>query len=246
MRIILIKNHVTMSLERKYKNFMNNKIIIQLINISKKYVMKDSEVLALDSVNYNFSKGKFYAIMGHSGSGKSTLINILGTLVKPTIGKYLLDEKDISSLNDDEISEIRNKKVGLIFQNYNLEEHMKAYENVMLPLLLGNDSLEDMKQKAIVALNNVNLQNRINHFPKELSGGEQQRVSIARALVNDPDIILADEPTGNLDEENEEKIFKILKDISNLGKCVIVVSHSEKVKTYADVVLTLNKGKLRE
>lgn len=223
---------------------MKENIIIKLSKISKSYNIKDNKIIALESITYEFSKGKLYAIMGHSGSGKSTLINILGTLESPTSGTYILDGKKINSLNDSETSKIRNKKIGLIFQNYNLEQNMKAYENVMLPLLLGKESFESMKKKSINILQKVDLKNRINHYPKELSGGEQQRVSIARALVTNPDIILADEPTGNLDEDNERNIFEILRNIANDGKCVIVVSHSDNIKKYADVLIRINKGKL--
>lgn len=221
-------------------------MLIELKNVSKVYEKKDEKIIALDDISYNFESGKFYAITGHSGSGKSTLINILGTLDKVTSGTYKLDGKDISTLDDNELSKIRNKKIGLIFQNYNLEQHMKAYENVMLPMLLGDLSLEEMKEIAIDKLTEVGLKERVNHFPKELSGGEQQRVSIARALVNNPNIILADEPTGNLDEVNEKKIFDLLKQIAKEGKCVIVVSHSDIIKSYADVVLKINSGKLGE
>lgn len=221
-------------------------MLIELKNVSKVYEKKDEKIIALDDISYNFESGKFYAITGHSGSGKSTLINILGTLDKVTSGIYKLDGKDISTLDDNELSKIRNKKIGFIFQNYNLEQKMKAYENVMLPMLLGDLSLEEMKEIAIDKLTEVGLKERVNHFPKELSGGEQQRVSIARALVNNPNIILADEPTGNLDEVNEKKIFDLLKQIAKEGKCVIVVSHSDIIKSYADVVLKINSGKLGE
>lgn len=221
-------------------------MLIELKNVSKVYEKKDEKIIALDDISYNFESGKFYAITGHSGSGKSTLINILGTLDKVTSGTYKLDGKDISTLDDNELSKIRNKKIGLIFQNYNLEQKMKAYENVMLPMLLGDLSLEEMKEIAIDKLTEVGLKERVNHFPKELSGGEQQRVSIARALVNNPNIILADEPTGNLDEVNEKKIFDLLKQIAKEGKCVIVVSHSDIIKSCADIVLKINSGKLGE
>ena len=221
-------------------------MLIELKNVSKVYEKKDEKIIALDDISYNFESGKFYAITGHSGSGKSTLINILGTLDKVTSGIYKLDGKDISTLDDNELSKIRNKKIGFIFQNYNLEQKMKAYENVMLPMLLGDLSLEEMKEIAIDKLTEVGLKERVNHFPKELSGGEQQRVSIARALVNNPNIILADEPTGNLDEVNEKKIFDLLKQIAKEGKCVIVVSHSDIIKSCADIVLKINSGKLGE
>lgn len=219
--------------------------VMTLKNVSKEYNKKNETVTALDNISYNFEKGKFYAIMGHSGSGKSTLINILGLIHSPTRGEYLLDSIDISKMTSDELANKRMKYIGFVFQDFYLDEHMKAYENVMLPMLI-NPSIEASKREEYSKelLNKLGLSDRINHFPKELSGGEQQRVAIARALANNPDIILADEPTGNLDEENEAIIFAKLKSLANEGKCVVIVSHSNAVLEYADVVLHISKGTL--
>lgn len=218
---------------------------MELINISKIYKLKDEEIVALDNFSYKFEIGKLYGIMGHSGSGKSTLINILGLLENPTNGSYKLDNKDVSKLSGSELANLRLKTIGFVFQDYFLDENMTALENVMLPLLINkNLSFNEKVEKAKKLLAEVGLEKRINHFPKELSGGEKQRVAIARSLANEPKIILADEPTGNLDEENEQIIFEQLKKMSEDGKCVIVVSHSEEIKKYANQVLKISKGKL--
>lgn len=214
-------------------------------NVCKVYKTKNDEVKALDNVSYEFKPGKMYAIMGHSGSGKSTLISIIGLIETYTSGKITIDQKDISELKDDELSNLRMKHIGFVFQDFYLDEHLKAYENVMLPMLINKEiKKEERKEKACKLLIDLGLRDRINHFPKEMSGGEQQRIAIARSLANDPKIILADEPTGNLDEENEKLVFETLKDLSKKGKCVIVVTHSEEIKKYADKILTINKGKL--
>lgn len=214
-------------------------------NVCKVYKTKNDEVKALDNVSYEFKPGKMYAIMGHSGSGKSTLISIIGLIETYTSGKITIGQKDISELKDDELSNLRMKHIGFVFQDFYLDEHLKAYENVMLPMLINKEiKKEERKEKACKLLIDLGLRDRINHFPKEMSGGEQQRVAIARSLANDPKIILADEPTGNLDEENEKLVFETLKDLSKKGKCVIVVTHSEEIKKYADKILTINKGKL--
>ncbi len=183
--------------------------------------------------------------MGHSGSGKSTLIKILGLMDKASSGKYQINGSNVNSLSDEEESRLRMENVGFIFQDYKLDANLRAIENVILPMLINKKI--DKKERINLATNllkSVGLENRINHFPKEMSGGEQQRVCIARALANNPDYILADEPTGNLDEENEIKVLNILKELSQKGKCVIVVSHSNEIVKYADQVLNLSQGKL--
>jgi len=216
-------------------------------NISKKYYKNNKEIEVLNDISYTFSFGKFYAVTGHSGSGKSTLISILGLLDSFSSGTYMIQGNDITSFRDIEKSKFRMNHVGFIFQNFYLDEHLKSYENVELPMIINkNYSASMRKDRAIELLKKMNLEERVNHFPNEMSGGEQQRVAIARALANDPDIILADEPTGNLDEKNEIEIFKILRSMADSGKCVIVVSHSNQVKNYADVVLHLKDGKLGE
>ena len=218
---------------------------IKLENVTKKYVTKYREIKALDKINVEFVPGKFYAIMGHSGSGKSTLINIIGLLDKPTEGEYFLNGENVKKLKENKLSELRKEYIGFVFQDFYLDEYLKAIENVMLPMTIDkNIKKEEMKTKAISLLKDMDLEDRINHFPKELSGGEKQRVAIARALANDPKIILADEPTGDLDENNEKKIFAILKELTKQGKCVIVVSHSNEVKNYADVIYTIDYGKI--
>lgn len=218
---------------------------MNLENITKIYQTKEREITALNNINYTFSKGKFYAIMGHSGSGKSTLISIMGLIEPYTSGKYYINGKDTSKLNDQELSYLRMKYFGFIFQDYYLDEHLNAYENVILPMLINKEiSKKYRKDKALSLLSKVDLKERINHFPKEMSGGEQQRVAIARALANDPEIILADEPTGNLDRQNEELIFQELKKLSKEGKCIVVVSHSDEVKKYADIIIELDKGNM--
>lgn len=214
-------------------------------NLEKIYNLKDSNVIAITNFSYNFEKGKFYAIMGHSGSGKSSLIRILGLIDNYTSGNYYLNGKEVSKLNDNELSKLRMEEIGFIFQEFYLDENLKAYENVVLPMIINKKIKKgERKELAINLLNDLGLENRINHYPRELSGGEKQRVCLARALANNPNYILADEPTGNLDEQNEEKVFDSLKKLSKEGKCVIVVSHSKKVEDYADVVLNIKNGKL--
>lgn len=214
-------------------------------NITKIYRTKTSEIKALDNISYEFIPGKMYAIMGHSGSGKSTLISILGLIDTYTSGKISIENKDVNKLKENELADLRMKHIGFVFQDFYLDEHLKAYENIILPMLINKEiKKEDRKEKALKLLKELGLEERINHYPGEMSGGECQRVAIARSLANDPQIILADEPTGNLDEENEKLVFSILKDLSKQGKCVIVVTHSEEIKNYADEILTISKGKL--
>ena len=217
--------------------------LIYIANLVKEYQVDKENVIVLDNLNIEFLSGKFYAIMGHSGSGKSTLINIIGLLENATSGKYYLNGRDVSDLKENEKANIRAKYFGFIFQDYFLDANLKAYENVMMPMLIDKTiHSKEAKEKAIKLLDSLDLIHRINHYPKELSGGEQQRVAIARALANDPKVILADEPTGNLDKKNEQKIFSDLKKLSESGKCVIVISHSLEIKEYADVIYNLEDG----
>lgn len=219
--------------------------IIELKNASKSYNNTKEEVKALININLGFEKGKFYAIMGHSGSGKSTLVSILGLMNKFDSGEYFLNGKDVKNINDKEASEIRMKELGFVFQEFYLDEYMTAKENIILPMLINkNIEKQDRDSIALELLKKMSLLDRKDHLPKELSGGEKQRVCIARALANNPSIILADEPTGDLDEKNEKIIFEYLKQLSKDGKCVIVVSHSNEVKKYADVVINLKSGEL--
>ena len=221
------------------------KNIIKLRNISKNYSIKNENVIALSDITVSFELNKFYAIMGHSGSGKSTLINILGLLIDSSGGDYYLNDVNIKDLTQNQLAYERMKNIGFVFQQFYLEENLTALENVCLPMLINKEiKKEDRVKIATNLLNELGLSNRINHRPKELSGGEQQRVAIARALSNNPSILLCDEPTGNLDEENEKVVFNLLKKLSNEGKCVIVVSHSSEVKNYANEIFNISKGKL--
>lgn len=221
---------------------------MELRKITKIYNYgKANEVCALNDINISFEKGKFYAIMGKSGSGKSTLINILGLMDEPTMGMYTLLGKNITELSDTEKAKIRNLYIGFVFQSYYLENKLTALENIILPSLINqNLSNLDRKSRAQNLLNSLGLSNRVHHYPSELSGGECQRVAIARALMNEPDIIIADEPTGNLDTKNEQEIFEMLKNISNSGKIVIVVSHNPSIKEYADKIYYLKDGVLND
>ncbi len=218
-----------------------------LDNIEKIYYMKSNDIKALNNINCSFEKGKFYAIMGHSGSGKSTLINILGLIDSYTSGKYTINGKDVTKLSEKELANLRMRNIGFIFQEFYLDENLKAFENVMLPMLI-NKEIKKSERKTISfkLLKFLGLDNRCYHYPKELSGGEKQRVCLARALANNPDFILADEPTGALDEENEKFVFKTLKELSKQGKCVIVVTHSNIIKNYSDIVINISKGKILE
>lgn len=224
---------------------MKKDVVIELDKVSKKFELRDKTISALKDVTLTFEKGKFYGIVGHSGSGKSTLINIIGLLENIFDGSYKIKGIDVKNINFEEEAKLRRDFIGFVFQDFYLDEYLKSYENVMLPMIVNKDISKDKRMKrALELLNKVDLSERINHFPKEMSGGEKQRVAIARALANDPEIILADEPTGNLDEDNEKKVFEILKQLSDEGKCVIVVSHSNEIYNYADVVYKLKSGKL--
>lgn len=220
-------------------------MVIKVKKLCKTYNQKNKEIDVLKKLDYEFESGKFYAIMGRSGSGKSTFFNLIGAIDSEFSGNIIIDDKDISKMSDNELSELRNRKIGFIFQNYFLDDYLNAYENVVLPMLVNKDiEVYKREERAKELLREVDMQDRSTHFPKELSGGECQRIAVARALANNPNILLCDEPTGNLDLENATKIFKLLKSLSKKGKCVIVVSHDEEIKKYADITLTLKDGKL--
>lgn len=222
-------------------------MVLEIKDLIKNYYHKEKKIEVLKSLSYDFEKGKFYGIMGHSGSGKTTLFNIIGTIDKEYNGNILVNSKNISNLNDEDMASLRNLEIGFVFQDFFLDEGLTALENVMVPMIINeNIPKEEREVIAKKLLKEVGMEDREKHFPKELSGGEKQRVAIARALSNNPNILLCDEPTGNLDEETENKIFTLLKNLSKSGKCVIVVSHSNEVKKYADVMLYLKDGKLNE
>lgn len=220
---------------------------MKLNNLSKIYVKDKKKIKVLDNINISFSKGNFYGIIGKSGAGKTTLINILGLLDNYDEGEYEIDNILSSNLTEDEKAELRMHKFGFVFQTYYLNDKLTACENVMIPMLINKDITKDKrKERAIQLLKQFGLEDRINHYPKELSGGEQQRVALARALANDPEVLIADEPTGNLDKENEKLIFDYLKEMTRKDKCVIVVSHNDIINKYADKIYLLESGTLHE
>ena len=220
--------------------------MIRLENIYKEYKLGKESIVALNNVSVEFQEGKMYAIMGRSGSGKSTLVHILGLLDSPTSGHIYLDNKDVTNLKEDKVQEIIGQNIGFVFQKFYLNNNLTALENVILPSLINKEITKDeRRKKAIKLLELVGLENRLNHKPKELSGGEAQRVAVARSLINNPKIIIADEPTGNLDKTSELTIFKLLKEISKQDKIVIVVSHNELIKEYANKVYYLDDGALK-
>ena len=219
---------------------------IEIVNGYKEYIKNKEKIVVLNNINTKFEEGKTYAIMGNSGSGKTTLLNILGTLDILTSGKMLIDSEEILRIKKKKKAYIRMKKIGFIFQEFYLNQYMTVQENIMQPMYINKEyDKTAKKQRTNELIEMMGLSQRKKHYPKELSGGEQQRVAIARALANKPDIILADEPTGNLDKNNEQKIFEILNSLSKNGKCVIIVSHSNVVKKYADIILNLEEGKLK-
>jgi putative ABC transport system ATP-binding protein len=218
--------------------------MIELQNVTKIYEMGAVTLTALDNVSFSCQKGEFISIMGHSGSGKSTMMNILGCLDKPTSGTYCLDGQGIASLTDDQLAKIRNKKLGFVFQSYNLLPKLTAVANVELPLIYAGEN--HRHQRALNALESVGIAQRAFHRPTEMSGGEQQRVAIARALINNPLIILADEPTGNLDTGSSHSIMTLLIELCKKGITVIVVTHEEDIAAYTQRTIYLRDGKIIE
>ncbi len=221
--------------------------IIELKNVSRYYEMGENIVKALDNVNISIEKGDFVAIMGPSGSGKSTGMNLTGSLDLATKGEIYLDGENIEELEESELAQIRGKKIGFIFQQFNLIPNLTARENVMLPMLFQNIDREEREERAEKLLKLVGLEDRMNHHPNQLSGGQQQRVAIARSLANDPEVILADEPTGNLDSKTEEKIMDFLIELNKKGKTIIVVTHAPEIaERYANTIYWLKDGKIEK
>lgn len=218
--------------------------MIKVEKINKTYTNGGTELRVLKDVSFNVKEGEFLAIMGSSGSGKSTMMNILGCLDSEYKGSYYLDGIDISKMSQDELSEIRNKKIGFIFQSFNLLPKLNAVENVELPLIYSGVKKTERFERAMKLLELVGLKERADHKPNELSGGQRQRVAIARALVNEPSIILADEPTGNLDSKSEEEIMKILKNLNEMGKTIIVVTHEPSIGESANRKIIFKDGEI--
>ncbi len=217
-------------------------MLIEVTNLKKTYQLGDIEVPAVRGIDMSIEKNEYLAIMGPSGSGKSTLMNIIGCLDVPTEGSYILDSKDVSKLNDDELAEIRNRKIGFVFQTFNLLPRADALHNVELPLIYSGLPRAKRKEMAEDALNKVGLGDRMHHKPNELSGGERQRVAIARALVNNPAIILADEPTGNLDSNTGEEIMEIFEQMHAGGNTIILITHEEYIANHSNRVVRLLDG----
>src|SRR5436190_4252402 len=223
---------------------MNNGAIVSLIDAGKTYRTGEMEVLAVRGVSLEIKRGEFVALMGASGSGKSTLMNILGCLDRPTTGHYLLDGADVSGLDRDQLADIRNRKIGFVFQNFNLLPRTSARENVELPLVYSAQRLTnaELREKADRVLASVGLAGREDHHPSQLSGGQQQRVAIARALINDPEVLLADEPTGNLDSRTSVEIMAIFQQLNGRGITVIMVTHEPDIAAYAKRNVMMRDG----
>ncbi len=219
-------------------------MVINIKDIRKTYKVGNQEVRALDGVDLVINRNEYVAIMGPSGSGKSTMMNILGCLDSPTSGQYVLNGTDVSSMQDTELAEVRNKEIGFIFQSFNLLPRYSALENVALPLIYSGETRAAREERAERALQSVDLTDRMHHKPNELSGGQRQRVAVARALVNNPSMILADEPTGNLDSKTSIDIMKLFEKIHNNGNTIIVVTHEEDIARHAHRIIRLRDGKV--
>ncbi len=216
--------------------------LIKITDIRRNFILGNETVYVLKGINLEIQKGEYVALMGPSGSGKSTLMNLLGCLDTPTSGRYVLNGKDVSQMKDDELAEIRNKEIGFVFQTFNLLPRTTALDNVALPMIYAGYGKSERIARATEVLTQVNLADRMDHQPNQLSGGQRQRVAVARALVNKPSIILADEPTGNLDSKTSVEIMKLFGDIHAQGNTVILVTHEEDIAAYAHRIIRLRDG----
>tara|TARA_B100000963_G_scaffold356920_1_gene378039 strand:- start:131 stop:808 length:678 start_codon:yes stop_codon:yes gene_type:complete len=220
-------------------------MIISAKNLKKKYIVGSQTVKALDGINLNVKKGEFLSIMGPSGSGKTTLMNIIGCLDTPTCGSYELNGTSVSSLDDDELANIRNKEIGFVFQSFNLLAKNSTLDNVMLPLKYAGLNKKEAIIKAKEVIEKVGLTDRLDHTPAELSGGQQQRVAIARALVNNPSIIFADEPTGNLDSKTGDEVMGLFKELNSNGQTIILITHEDSIAQQSNRVITIMDGLIK-
>lgn len=220
--------------------------LIKVKNLKKQYQIGSQKVYALKGLNFEITKGEFISIMGPSGSGKTTLMNIIGCLDTPTSGEYFLDDEMVAKFDDSRLAEIRNKKIGFVFQSFNLLSRNIALHNVMLPLSYSGLNKTEAEKKALDALEMVGLQDRVDHKPNELSGGQQQRVAIARALVNNPNIVFADEPTGNLDSKTGDEIMRLFKSLNNSGQTIIIITHEKLISEQTNRVITIRDGLIFE
>ncbi len=225
---------------------MSSPPVIELVDLTRVYSLGETEVRALDGVSLRVFTGEFVAVMGPSGSGKSTFMNIVGCLDRPTSGRYLLEGTDVSSLDADERAEIRNSKIGFVFQSFNLLARTTALENVELPLLYSREGLDDQasRARALACLGRVGLAERWDHTSAQLSGGQQQRVAIARSLVNDPAILLADEPTGNLDTKTSEDVMAVFQALNGEGRTIVLITHEPDIAAFAKRIITFRDGRV--
>ena len=223
---------------------MRNHFVIEMKNVTKIYKMDSVSVVGVEKINLKIKNSEFICVMGPSGSGKSTMLHLIGCLDKPTSGKIFIDSIDVSKMNDDELANLRKEKIGFVFQFFNLYPTLTALENVELPMIIAEKDKEFRKKRAIELLRMVGMEEFKDHLPSQLSGGQRQKVAIARALANDPPIILADEPTGNLDSKSGEEVMKIFKELNERGKTIVVVTHNEYLAKFAKRIIRLKDGKI--
>ncbi len=225
---------------------LSDESAVKLVGVERHYPMGDNVVRALDGVDVDIKNGEYWAIMGASGSGKSTLLNVLGCLDRPTGGQYLLAGRDVSRLDDDELSEMRSRYLGFVFQSFHLIQQLTVEENVEVPLFYQGLSAEESRERALRMIDKVGLTDRVGHRPQELSGGQQQRVAVARALVNDPLVLLADEPTGNLDSKTSTEILALFDELHAQGRTIVLVTHDAAIAANANSILRLHDGRVKE
>ena len=221
-------------------------MLIDIRDITKVYVMGEEKVQALAGVTLGVERGEYVAVMGPSGSGKSTLMNLIGCLDTPSSGSYVLNGREVARMSDDELAAIRNQEIGFVFQTFNLLPRTSALQQVELPLVYGGLSRKDRRERAIQSLKSVGLGDRMSHQPSEMSGGQRQRVAIARALINDPSILLADEPTGNLDSQTGQEIMALFDELNRKGNAIVLVTHEEDIAAHARRIVRLLDGKIRD